>query len=210
MKKEPARSPYRSLLRERQKEQTGDLILAAVATILRSSDISAVTIAEVARVAEVTERTVYRHFATREDLLRAFWKETLQRLSGDLLDNPESVEGMQELTRRLFTMFDAEEGVMRAISASPEGRAFRRGPNEARLAKIKGFLDPLLQGLPERERQDIAAAVFALCSVPVWQHMRDYVGFDGRRAGEATASAIGLIVEAGRRRAAGLRRKGAA
>jgi len=58
MNKEPTRSGYNSPLRARQKEQTGVLILSAVAAILRSSVLSAVTTAEVARVAEITERTV--------------------------------------------------------------------------------------------------------------------------------------------------------
>ena len=200
MKKDTARSSYSSPLRARQKEQTRDLILAAVGQILARDDFSAATIAEVARVAEVTERTIYRHFPTREDLLREFWKVTLQRLSGDLLDNPEPLDEMLELTRRLFTMFDAEEGVMRAISASPEGRMIRKGPNEVRLGKVQQFLEPMLEGNSERERQNIAAAVFTLCSVSVWMHMRDYCGFDGPRAGEAAAGAIELIVEAARRR----------
>ena len=189
-----------SPLRARQKEQTRDLILEAVGQILARADFSAATIAEVARVAQVTERTIYRHFPTREDLLREFWKVTLQRLSGDLLDNPDSLDEMLELTRRLFTMFDAEEGVMRAISASPEGRMIRKGPNEERLGKVQQFLAPLLEGNPERERENVAAAVFTLCSVSVWMHMRDYCGFDGPRAGEAAAGAIELIVEAARRR----------
>jgi AcrR family transcriptional regulator len=200
MNKDNARSTYTSPLRARQKEQTRDLILAAVGQLLAKADFSAVTIAEVARAAQVTERTIYRHFPTREDLLREFWKVTLQRLSGDLLDNPESLEEMLELTRRLFTMFDAEEGVMRAISASPEGRMIRKGPNEVRLGKVRQFLEPLLEGNSERERENVAAAVFTLCSVSVWIHMRDYCGFDGPRAGEAAAGAIELIVEAARRR----------
>jgi AcrR family transcriptional regulator len=200
MKQDTARSGYTSPLRARQKEQTRDLILAAVGQILARADFSAVTIAEVARVAEVTDRTIYRHFPTREDLLREFWKVTLQRLSGDLLDNPDSLEAMCELTRRLFAMFDAEEGVMRAISASPEGRMIRKGPNAARLGKVQQFLAPMLEGTPERERENVAAAVFTLCSVSVWMHMRDYCGFDGPRAGEAAAGAIELIVEAARRR----------
>jgi AcrR family transcriptional regulator len=200
MKQDTARSGYTSPLRARQKEQTRDLILAAVGQILARADFSAVTIAEVARVAEVTDRTIYRHFPTREDLLREFWKVTLQRLSGDLLDNPDSLEEMCELTRRLFSMFDAEEGVMRAISASPEGRMIRKGPNAARLGKVQQFLAPMLEGNPERERENVAAAVFTLCSVSVWMHMRDYCGFDGLRAGEAAAGAIELIVEAARRR----------
>src|SRR5271154_2238726 len=81
--KDKERAPYQSTLRARHKEQTSRLILDSVAAIIRRADISAVSIAEVARVADITERTVYRHYATRDDLIREFIKWHLgQSLGG--------------------------------------------------------------------------------------------------------------------------------
>jgi AcrR family transcriptional regulator len=197
---------YHSSLRDRQKRETRDLILGAVGTVLQRSNLEDVTIAEVARTADVTERTIYRHFATREDLLRAFWTATLERLGG-VYDAPETVDEFLDLTRRWFVMFDDEEGVLRGIAASSEGRAIRQPANAIRLQKIERMIAAVLDGLPRRERHHIASAILTLCSISGWMHMRDYCGYDGREAGEATAQAISLLVEAGKRRAAAARRK---
>jgi len=71
LNKEKERAPYQSTLRARHKEQTSRLILDSVGAIIRRADLAAVSIAEVARVADITERTVYRHYETRDDLIRA-------------------------------------------------------------------------------------------------------------------------------------------
>ena len=81
MKKKAAPSSYNSPLRERQKEQTREMILIAVGKILAHADTTAVTIGEVARVADITMRTIFRHFSTREELLGAFWKWQLEKTS---------------------------------------------------------------------------------------------------------------------------------
>ena len=60
-------------LRERQREETRDQILRAVGRQLESRPLEDLSFAEVAEDAGVGERTVYRHFPTKEALLGAFW-----------------------------------------------------------------------------------------------------------------------------------------
>ena len=64
---------YVSNLRDRQKAETHDQILRAVATRLESGGLEELSFAEIAAEATVGERTVYRHFPTREALMGAFW-----------------------------------------------------------------------------------------------------------------------------------------
>jgi glycosyltransferase involved in cell wall biosynthesis len=64
---------YGSNLRDRQKAETRDLILAAVGRKLESGPLEDLSFAEIAAEAQVGERTVYRHFPTKEALLGAFW-----------------------------------------------------------------------------------------------------------------------------------------
>ena len=64
---------YASSLRDRQKQATRDQIMHAVARKLESGPLEDLSFAEIAAEAEVGERTVYRHFPTKEALLGAFW-----------------------------------------------------------------------------------------------------------------------------------------
>jgi len=60
-------------LRERQRQETRDQILRAVGRQLEGGSLDDLSFAEVAREAGIGERTVYRHFPTKEALLGAFW-----------------------------------------------------------------------------------------------------------------------------------------
>ncbi len=66
-------SKYVSSLRDRQKAETHDQILHAVGRKLESGGFEEISFAEIAEEAGVGERTVYRHFPTREALMGAFW-----------------------------------------------------------------------------------------------------------------------------------------
>lgn len=55
-------------LRERKKRQTRALIAAAAHRLFSDRGFDAVTVAEVARAADVSEGTVYNYFPTKEDL----------------------------------------------------------------------------------------------------------------------------------------------
>ena len=66
-------SRYVSGLRDRQKAETHDQILGAVGRKLEAGNLDDLSFAEIAAEAGVGERTVYRHFPTREALMGAFW-----------------------------------------------------------------------------------------------------------------------------------------
>ncbi len=119
MNDESAKPRYHSPLRSRQKEQTRDLILNAVDAILRRANVAEVTFAGVAREADVTERTIYRHFPTREDLLNASWRRALRAFIRGQTQQVETLEQILELTRAAYENFDANDGIVRAIISAP-------------------------------------------------------------------------------------------
>ena len=66
-----AESNYHSPLRDRAKHETRTRILDAVVRVVLDDGIHAFSVANVAKRAGVSHRTVYRHFASREELLDA-------------------------------------------------------------------------------------------------------------------------------------------
>lgn len=195
------KSRYHSPLRSRQKEQTRDLILNAVDVILRRAPVSEVTIAAVARQADITDRTIYRHFATREDLLNASWRRALRAFIRGQTQQVETLDQILELTRAAYENFDANEGIVRAIISAPEGVEVRKRPAEIRLEMLRKAYASLLAGIPDEQVKAVVMATHVLSSASSWSHLRDYCGLDGVEGGKVAALAIQLIVEATKARA---------
>lgn len=67
-------------LRERKKRATHDAIAATARRLFARRGFDAVTVAEVAAAANVSEKTVFNHFATKEDLVFAGGEARLAQL----------------------------------------------------------------------------------------------------------------------------------
>jgi AcrR family transcriptional regulator len=192
-----ARRTYHSPLREARARETRERILAATADWLRRDAHGDFTLDAIAREAGIERRTVFRHFATREALLAAFWEWINHRISPRPL--PATLEELVAAPREVFARFDDEEGVVRASLHTPAGRAMRMAVVPARRSAFRDALREATRGATAVERRRLEAVVHALYSAAAWETMRDYAGVTGDQAGVAASWAIGVLVDAVRR-----------
>ena len=75
-------------LRERKKRATRDAIAATARRLFAERGFDAVTVAEIAAAADVSEKTVFNHFATKEDLVFAGGEERLAQLQAAIARRP--------------------------------------------------------------------------------------------------------------------------
>jgi AcrR family transcriptional regulator len=75
-------------LRERKRRAARETIAAAARRLFAEHGFDAVTVSQVAAAAEVSEKTVYNYFPTKEDLALAGREEGVARLVAEITDRP--------------------------------------------------------------------------------------------------------------------------
>lgn len=173
---------YYSPLRASQAAATRERIVAAcVALMQRGADLTYVAVAV---AAEVQERTVYRHFPTKQDLEAALWDWIVQHLThADFASRNE--EQLVAAMRESFAGFDADAPLIQAMLHSPHGLAVRRRQQPARRAMFEACIDSAVPGAPPPVRERAAAVLQVLYSAASWDLLRSFWDMDATEAADA-------------------------
>ncbi len=105
-------------LRERQREETRAQILRAVGRQLESRSLEDLSFAEIARDAGVGERTVYRHFPTKEALLGAFWAYMQSQAFGQQAERSKPVRSDRRVREAIISATRDVQRPMRILIAT--------------------------------------------------------------------------------------------
>jgi AcrR family transcriptional regulator len=93
-------------LRERKKRATRDAIAATARRLFAERGFDAVTVAEIAVAADVSEKTVFNHFATKEDLVFAGGDARLTQLLADIAQRPPGTSVLDAFRANSEAMLD--------------------------------------------------------------------------------------------------------
>jgi AcrR family transcriptional regulator len=155
-------------LRERKKQRLREQISGAALRLFAERGFEEVTIAEVADTADVSQKTVFNYFPTKEDLVYAREEEVEQQLREAFAGRRRGESVVEGMRRFLFDVFsrlgdkDAPEAMgvrARIIGASPALQARERAVFEA--------LTRLLAELMTEKKDDPRAYVAANALVGV-------------------------------------------
>ncbi|MGK9264834.1 TetR/AcrR family transcriptional regulator [Sinorhizobium meliloti] len=186
---------YNSPLREEKVRETRESILVALLSLMQSSAMpDDISMEAIAAEAGIQRRTIFRHFASKDDLLFAFWPWFNARIGASM--KPETLQDIISGPPQAFPLFDAHEAAMRAALHSRTGRQMRLGTVSDRRKYFSAGLAPVLSALtPERARK-VEALAHLLYSASAWEVLKDYGGLDGTQAGETASWALELILSA--------------
>jgi len=185
-------APVQIPVRDAHKELTRTRILDAALAELGAGAGDGLTILSVALRAGVTERTVYRHFPTRDDLLAAVWPRMQARVGSTGF--PSSADDLVAMPAALFARFDREAALVEASVYAKGGREVRMKANDARKA---AFIASVKQAFPDLDGPELyrrAAVAQLLNSAYAWSVLRDFWGLDGAEAGRAVSDTLARLL----------------
>jgi AcrR family transcriptional regulator len=201
MKGKETTRTYHSPLREQQAELTKERILQSLDLILQEEGIEKMSVAAVARRAEIRERTVYRHFPTREELLIAYWNWKAKQIGA--VQPPRTEAEFLAAIPGTFAALDRAEGLAKALALSPQGREVRLLNNKPRVEGIEDAVKQSAPGLDAKTRRKAVAVLRLLDSMDAWLNLKEFAGLDGKEAGEVSAWVAGLMFDELKRRGKG-------
>jgi hypothetical protein len=191
----PIETTERETLRDAHKDLTRERILEAAIDCLNDEEFDQLTMEGVAAKAGVTKRTIYRHFVTREELLKACWP-MMQKMVGlpGTGNFEDTAAGLTAMPMKLFPNFDKLPGLIRASTYSRGGRELRISVNDRRKASFLKAAREARPDLDEAEVLRLAATIQLLCSAFAWSVMRDFWGFSGEQSGQAVTDAMKVLL----------------
>ena len=167
-------------------------ILAAYAELIEEIGTDDVSFRVIALRAGVGERTVFRYYPTRADLLLATstWIERTiftRAESGSIFDVPLAIrEAMEAYERRPELAYVVAETAMRGVNGAD--------PSPQR-AEFDAMLLREVPSLGDEERRAVVAALCHLDSSATWVTMRRELDMSGRDIADAAAWAAEAILD---------------
>jgi TetR/AcrR family transcriptional repressor of mexJK operon len=179
---------------ERRSTRKRAAILQAATTVFLRNGYLGSSMDEIARLAEVSKQTVYKHFVDKErlfvEIVTSAVNEVSDRVYEEVLDLPDSGDpesDLRDLARRQLArvmqpqLLELRRLVIAEASRFPElGRTFyERGPGRTIAALARAFERLAAHGVLRLEDPALAAAQFnwLIMSAPINQAM--FLGHDG-------------------------------
>jgi AcrR family transcriptional regulator len=189
---------HNSELRDEYAALTRRRIVAAFVESLGDGTSDDVSMAAIAKRSNVAERTIYRHFKTRAELLAAAGEWIEDNVFGYVpFTSPDELPG---IFRKLCRSFDHHPHLARAIALTRAGRTVRAGFRRRLIEHHRKAMAPLTRHLKPKEVRQAEALATYLNNVLAWSALREDFGMSSAEIADAIEWALTTLLKDVRRR----------
>jgi AcrR family transcriptional regulator len=155
-------------IRDAQADAVRERIVGAALAVIASG--REPTMRSVAAAAGISERTIYRYYASLDALREAFLPELRKRASARL---PDTAAELLDYARALFTTFDANQALVRALVRSPWSGKYTSHTRPRNLGQLQALIDEGFPDAPADTRRSAAAGLRVPLSGAGWVYLDD-------------------------------------
>lgn len=188
-------------LRSRHAELTRTLILDSAIAVLTDDESTELSVRSAANRAGISERTVFRYFANRDDLLDAVAAEMNQRLAAPAV--PVRLEEFDAYPAAIFARFEENSALTRAALRSEVYERIRSGDLVRRGSIIRATVDEAAPGVAPETRRLIAHNIHYHVVASTWHYFRYRFGLSAEDTVAAAQLAIANAISGLKAAAAG-------
>lgn len=178
---------------------TGRLILEAAVRMLESSSVGELTARAIAREAAISERTVFRYFAAREDLLDAVAGAVSAQLA--LPPLPASIEDLLEYPAKLYARFEEKTSLTKAALHTELFHRMLETAAQPRWIAVQKLVASHAPRAAARDKRIAAANIRYFLAATAWHYYRFYFRFTLEESVACARTAIAASLAALRKRA---------
>src|SRR6478672_12330292 len=157
-------------LKDRHSDATQKLILETAIELLEAGSVSDVTARAVAKQAGMSERTVFRYFATRDDLLDAIAAEAAARMQPPL--PPATIDELLDYPKPLYRSFEEKAALVTGVLHTELFNRVRVAAAADRWSAVEKLINERMPGRPKKERRLLATNVNYFLSATTWNYYR--------------------------------------
>jgi AcrR family transcriptional regulator len=130
-------------LRERKKQRTRETIASAARELFATRGYHATTLAEIAEAADVSTRTIFAYFPSKEDILFSNFALTREALARALAERPEGQDALETVREFILSSNKAEETeVDEQVRMCVDTDETLRSHLRARITQLEELLTP--------------------------------------------------------------------
>lgn len=196
-------------LRERQAQQVAAEIRRAFLHLVNSRGPNGFTLRDVAGEAGVSERTLYRYYPGRDELVQGIQENENTDLEAQLASRRASLfeHPGPDTIADVFELFEEHRDLVRAAGLLRES-GIDQGASATRTHQVRRSVEANLD-LPDEAVTQLVGLIRVLTSSAGWMRMTDPdVGLDSRSAGHGAQWALEILLDAARHESGPLRPRG--
>jgi AcrR family transcriptional regulator len=160
-------------LRERKKQQTRDKIARAGLDLFAERGYDQTTLADIADAADVSARTIFAYFESKEDILFCDEPDFHDGLKRALEERPAGTTTVDALRTFIFTLHDGEDNDLKLRKQIVSGSESLRLAERARFARVEDLIAASIARDLDAKPGDLRPALVAASMTAAFTTMRD-------------------------------------
>lgn len=163
-------------LNAKKADFTKNLLLDAACELTRSLEINEISFKAVSEQAGISERTMFRHFGTRDDFLDTLTERLYNELNAPAI--PADTSLLPQFVSDLYRKFESQPRIVKVLlSADLFGRVIKTSA-KARLNALKALLSKTYPNCTDQQITQTAANLRYIMSASSWHYYRVNFEFD--------------------------------